>query len=54
MKSLISERELRQLVHNICFGYNELAICGLLHHDIKPQNILLHNGIFKLGDFGLA
>lgn len=26
---------------------------GLVHRDIKPQNILKHNGVWKLADFGL-
>lgn len=26
---------------------------GLVHRDLKPQNILKHNGIWKLADFGL-
>jgi serine/threonine protein kinase len=26
----------------------------LMHRDIKPKNILVNNGILKIGDFGLA
>lgn len=26
---------------------------GLVHRDLKPQNILKHNGVWKLADFGL-
>ena len=25
-----------------------------MHRDIKPQNILLHNGQIKIADFGFA
>lgn len=27
---------------------------GIIHRDIKPKNILVHNQVFKLGDFGVA
>jgi serine/threonine protein kinase len=27
---------------------------GIAHRDIKPENIFIHNGIYKLGDFGFA
>lgn len=27
---------------------------GLVHRDLKPQNILKHNGVWKLADFGLV
>lgn len=26
----------------------------LVHGDIKPSNILIHNGLFKLADFGVS
>ena len=26
----------------------------ILHRDIKPQNILLHNGMIKICDFGFS
>lgn len=27
---------------------------GIVHRDIKPQNILFHNGAWKIADFGIA
>ena len=27
---------------------------GVVHLDVKPDNIFIQNGLYKLGDFGLA
>ena len=36
------------------FGLNELYKNGLSHLDIKVNNIVLHNNVFKYIDFGLS
>ena len=48
-----TERELLEFVAQMCNGYLMLEKAGILHRDIKPANILIHNGIYKLADFGL-
>jgi serine/threonine protein kinase len=35
-------------------GYLGLKVKGMLHNDLKPQNIFIKNKFFKIGDFGLS
>jgi hypothetical protein len=43
------------LVEQVAEGLAEVHACGLLHRDVKPQNIILgHDGLPRLVDFGLA
>jgi tRNA A-37 threonylcarbamoyl transferase component Bud32 len=44
-----------RLVEQVAGGLAEVHACGLLHRDIKPQNIIVgDDGIPRLVDFGLA
>ena len=48
-------QHLRGLFHQIGLGLEHAHQAGLVHRDIKPQNIMLrHDGVVKLMDFGLA
>ena len=40
-------------VHNFYCSDLELLAIGC-HHDLKPDNVLVHNGAFLLADFGLS
>lgn len=35
-------------------GFQEISKHGIIHRDLKPANILVHQGAFKICDFGFA
>jgi serine/threonine protein kinase len=51
---LIPEDKIWEILKQLCKGYQVLYDARILHRDIKPDNILIHNKIFKLADFGLS
>jgi len=52
--TLMPEEKIWDFILQISKGYQVLHDANLLHRDIKPDNILIHNKVFKLADFGLA
>ena len=52
-KRLDSTKSL-DLFHQICQAVSHLHAKGVVHLDIKPENILLDNGIVRISDFGSA
>ncbi|EME31362.1 Wee1-like protein kinase putative tyrosine kinase Wee1 [Galdieria sulphuraria] len=43
-------RIMRNITSALCFIHSK----GIVHMDVKPENVLISKGVHKLGDFGLA
>ncbi|KAG8058058.1 hypothetical protein GUJ93_ZPchr0002g26190 [Zizania palustris] len=46
--------EALELLYQICKGLDFIHERGIAHLDVKPDNIYVRNGFYKLGDFGCA
>lgn len=54
MKQEHTIEEKIDIIKQITNGIHYLHEHRILHRDIKPQNILLHNGLIKICDFGFS
>ena len=50
----ITEEEALGMFFQIARGMQVLSVNKVIHRDLKPQNILMKNGVVKIADFGLA
>ena len=50
----LSAREVRDIFDQLLDGLAQLHAAGLIHRDIKPDNIIFSGGVPKLGDIGLV
>jgi calcium-dependent protein kinase len=41
-------------MNQIIEGFQIIVKQGIIHRDLKPANILVHEGLFKICDFGFA
>lgn len=46
--------EIKNVIEQIVIGIEYMHNNHILHRDIKPQNILLHDNIIKICDFGFS
>lgn len=59
-KHKLNEKEARAFMRQICDGYNELFLHGVVHRDLKASNIFMHYETqhavptLKIGDLGSA
>lgn len=49
-----SEDDILRVFYQLVSGYKVLFDRKILHQDLKPDNILLKNGTYKIADFGLS
>ncbi|KRX07982.1 Protein kinase-like domain [Pseudocohnilembus persalinus] len=50
----MNEQEVITLYKQLLIGFQSLNKANILHRDIKPGNIIFHNGQAKLADFGFC
>jgi serine/threonine-protein kinase ULK/ATG1 len=53
-KGKLPEIEALNICRQIVDAFKILHKSRIMHRDLKPDNILLHNGVIKLGDFGFC
>ena len=53
-KKRLSEEEAIKIFLQIRSAFETLSAENILHRDMKPTNILFHNGVIKVADFGFC
>ena len=50
----MSEKESVKIFRQVLSAFQVLLKNNIVHRDVKPENILLHEGAVKVADFGFA
>lgn len=50
----VPSAEAASILRDVTAGLRELHQASVIHRDLKPGNVLLHEGRWKLSDFGIA
>ena len=50
----IPEEEAIKIAYQIVLGLSAMNDLQIVHRDMKPDNIFIHNDTYKIGDFGFA
>lgn len=53
-KHHLSEAESLQVFAQLINAFKAIYNENILHRDLKPSNILIHNGVYKIADFGFC
>ena len=50
----MQEKDVSQIMKQVCEGVDYIHKELIIHRDIKPENILFNHGVVKISDFGWA
>jgi serine/threonine-protein kinase ULK/ATG1 len=50
----IDEKKALLILKQLLEAFQVLNKYNIMHRDLKPDNIFLHNGVLKVGDFGFC
>ena len=50
----LPENQAIEVMKDLLHGFREILGHSIVHRDIKPANIFIHEGRYKIGDFGFA
>jgi len=51
---VVEKHEVLAIFKQIVEGLRHIHHCNLIHRDLTPGNIFFHDGVIKIGDFGLS